>query len=124
MSSVLSCLRLQREALLRGGALRRYLACAIVAALAIFVRHTPPAAPAEAGSSLGLTIALVVIGVLAVVAIVAVVIIRQRKSHRRSSRHDHGPPACGSPRLTTFEMRPDAVPNVHLIVCLARSGRV
>ena len=31
---------------------------------------------------------------------------------------------CCSPRLTTLEMRPNAVPNVHLIVRLARSGRV
>jgi heme/copper-type cytochrome/quinol oxidase subunit 2 len=79
------------------------LACVIVAALAIFVYHTPPAAtaaPVEHGSSLGLTIALVVIGVLAVVAIVVVVIIRQRKQHRRSNHHGHGPCAArrASPR--------------------------
>jgi len=50
-----------------------------------------PVAPAEgAGSSLGLTIALAVIGVLAVVAIVAVVIVRKRKSHRRSTHHAPG----------------------------------
>jgi len=54
------------------------------------VESVPAAAPAEAGSSLGLTIALAVIGVLAVVAIVAVVIVRKRKSHRRSTHHGHG----------------------------------
>lgn len=130
MSSALSCLRLERLASLRGGALRRCLASAVVAALATFVRHTPPAAPApaEAGSSLGLTIALVVIGMLAVVAIVAVVIIRQRKSHRRSTHHGHGPPVCGSPRLTAFEMRPNAVQcptSISIgLVRFACSGRV
>jgi len=55
------------------------------------VESVPAAAPAEAtGSSLGLTIALAVIGVLAVVAIVAVVIVRKRKSHRRSTHHGQG----------------------------------
>jgi len=50
-----------------------------------------PVAPAEGpGSSLGLTVALAVIGVLAVVAIVAVVIVRKRKSHRRSTHHAPG----------------------------------
>ncbi len=95
MSSALSCLRLERLASLRS-IVAVPLACAIVAALATFVRHTPPPAPApaEAGSSLGLTVALVVIGVLAVVAIVAVVIVRRRKSHRRSTHHGHGPSAA------------------------------
>ena len=118
MSSALSCLRLEHEALLRGGALRGCLACAIVAALAIFVRHTPPAAPAEAGSSLGLTVALVVVGVLAVVAIVAVVIIRKRKSHQRSTQHGHGPSAAcrASPRYTCDRMQcPSSISSCALL---------
>ena len=121
MSSALSCLRLERLASLRGGALRRCLACAIVEAPVAFVRHTPPpapAAPAEAGSSLGLTVALVVVGVLAVVAIVAVVIIRKRKSHQRSTQHGHGPSAAcrASPRYKCDRMQcPSSISSCALL---------